>query len=250
MARIEIRAADVELDEPTLVEGLPGIGLVGKIATDHVIDQFDMEYYAGVHCDALPSIAVYHPDDRLVRPPVRLYADEDRDLLALQSEVPVAASAVGEFAECITNWLAAKDVTPLYLSGYPSDEQDAPPELFGVATNRAGIERLAELGLDTPAENGAVAGPTGALLNRATEEEEDLDAIGLVVESDPQFPDPEAARVLIERGIEPLADVDVNVDGLVEQAEQIRDQKEELAKRMQEANAEESTQASPIRMFQ
>jgi len=74
-------------------------------------------------------------------------------------------------------------------------------------------------------------------------------AVGLVVESDPRFPDPEAARALITGGIEPLADVDVAVDDLVDHAEEIRAAKERLAKRMQEAG-DESTQARPLGMYQ
>ncbi|MFC6724613.1 PAC2 family protein, partial [Halobium palmae] len=72
---------------------------------------------------------------------------------------------------------------------------------------------------------------------------------GLVVESDPQFPDPEAARVVITDGIGPLTGVDVPTDDLVEHAEEIRDAKERLAARMREAD-EESTQARPLGMYQ
>jgi uncharacterized protein len=74
-------------------------------------------------------------------------------------------------------------------------------------------------------------------------------AIGLIVESDPRFPDPEAARVLIKNGIEPLVGIEVPVDDLVDRAEQIREAKERLAKRMQ-SGGEESTQARPIGMYQ
>lgn len=33
MARISVIDDEISLDEPTLVEGFPGVGLVGKIAT-------------------------------------------------------------------------------------------------------------------------------------------------------------------------------------------------------------------------
>ncbi|WP_135820238.1 proteasome assembly chaperone family protein [Halostella litorea] len=246
MARVKIRTDGVDLDEPWLVEGMPGVGLVGKIATDHLVEEFDMEYYASVHCDGIPRIAVYGDGDRTVRPPVRLYADEERDLLALQSDVPVSANAAHEFAACVTSWIADNDVTPLYLSGRPA-EKEGVPSLFGIGTG-AGGTLLDEQGIDRPEENGAIAGPTGALVGRAAETE--TDSVALVVESDPQFPDPEAARVLIDRGIGPLAGVDPSVDHLVDRAEEIRKQKEELARRMQEAGEAESSQAQPLRMFQ
>ncbi|MDZ7850802.1 MAG: hypothetical protein U5K70_08425 [Halodesulfurarchaeum sp.] len=50
--------------------------------------------------------------------------------------------------------------------------------------------------------------------------------------------------------IEPIADISVSTDDLVERAEEIRSQKEALARRMQQAGEEESSQAQPLRMYQ
>ena len=46
MASIDRLVEDVALDSPTLIEGFPGVGLVGKIAADHLIDSFEMTHYA------------------------------------------------------------------------------------------------------------------------------------------------------------------------------------------------------------
>lgn len=246
MARISVHDESVSLDDPFLVEGLPGLGLVGKIATDHLVRELEMTHYASVHCDGLPRIGVYHQDDDDLKPPVRLYAAPDHDLLALQSEVPVSGSAAPEFAVCVSSWLDEEGVTPIYLSGRPADK-DSFPELYGVATGD-GSRHLDDAGIVPPRETGFISGPTGALLNRAAEV--DLDSVGLVVESNPQFPDPEAARALIKNGIAPITDVAVDVDSLVEQAEEIREQREQLAQRMQQAEDDESTQARPLGMYQ
>lgn len=56
---------DLDLESPLLVEGLPGVGLVGKIATSHLVDHFGMEEYASCHCDGLPRAAVYEEGIRL-----------------------------------------------------------------------------------------------------------------------------------------------------------------------------------------
>ncbi len=246
MARVIVRDDSIELDRPYLVEGLPGVGLVGKIATDHLVEEFSMTHYASVHCEGIPRIGVYHEESDRLLPPVRLYADPERDLLALQSEVPVSGGSTSEFAACLSGWLAENDVTPIYLSGRPT-EKDGTPDVAGVATGGA-ADHLDRGGIAPPRETGFISGPTGALLNRATES--DLDSVGLVVESDPKFPDPEAARALIQAGIAPIAGIDVDVDRLVEQAEQIKDQREQLAQRMQQAGDDENTQATPLGMYQ
>lgn len=246
MARIDVHDDSISLDEPFLVEGLPGVGLVGKIATDHLIEAFGMRYYASVHCEGIPRIGVYHEEDDELKPPVRLYADPERDLLALQSEVPVSGGDTSEFAACVSGWLTAEGVTPIYLSGRPAEKEES-PEVYGVATG-SGVDHLDRAGIVPPRETGFISGPTGALLNHASES--GLTSVGLIVESDPQFPDPEAARALIQGGIAPVAGIDVDVSELVEQAEHIKDQREQLAERMQQANEDQSTQAKPLGMYQ
>ena len=245
MAKITLHREDLTLESPMLVEGLPGIGLVGKIAADHLVDTFDMTEYASVHCDGLPEIAVYQEGDRQLKPPVRLYADEQRDLLVLQSDAPVSASAADEFATCLTGWLADNDVTPLYLSGMPTEREET-ASMYGIATGSAET-LLSEADIDPPTIDGAVTGPTGALLHVA--QREGLDSVGLVVEADKQFPDPAAARVVLEAGVSELVGIDVDTEVLVEHAEEISEAKADLAERMQQAD-EESTSAKPLGMFQ
>ena len=36
------------LDDPVLVEGLPGVGHVGKLAAEHLLEEFDAELVARV----------------------------------------------------------------------------------------------------------------------------------------------------------------------------------------------------------
>jgi len=244
MAHVDLRA-DIDPSGATLIEGLPGAGLVGKIAADHLVETFDMSYAGGIYCDGIPDVAVYHGEDSDLLPPVRLYADAERDLLALQSDVPISPQQAEGFATCITGFIDEHDITPLYLSGLP-EEKDGPPELYGVASGHA-TDRLDEAGIVPPRQGGMISGPTGALLARA--EQQDLSALGLIVETEAQFPDPEAARIIISAGIEPLTGLDVPTDQLVERAEEIREAREKLAQQMQEGG-EESSQAQPIRGFQ
>lgn len=246
MAHVDIHA-DIDLAEPTLVEGLPGVGLVGKIAADHLVSTFEMDYYGSVHCDGLPEVAIYRGEDSQLRPPVRLYADAERDLLVLQSDVPVSPQNAEDFANCLTSWIGDHDVTPLFVSGLPSEKETDVPELYGVSTGD-GEALLDEGGIVPPAEAGMISGPTGALLYEAGRR--GRTAVGLIAEADKQFPDPEAARVVLEHGVEPLTGVDAPTDDLVDQAEEIRDARERLAQRMQQAESDESSQAQPMRMFQ
>ena len=246
MARFDIIEKSISLSEPVLVEGLPGIGLVGKIVADHLVNTFEMKHYANVYCEGIPQTVTYQPGQASVVTPVRLYADADRDLLVLQSDVPITPQAAITFANCISGWLTETNVLPIYLSGLPAQKQSEPPTMHGIGIGD-GVSQLESAGIDTPAEMGLVSGPTGALLAHALEHH--LDAIGLIVESDPQFPDPEAARRVLVDGVGPLASVEIPTGELVDRAEEIRSAREQLAQRMQQAD-EESTKAHPLRMYQ
>ncbi|AXG07356.1 proteasome assembly chaperone family protein [Haloplanus rubicundus] len=247
MSGIDVLRADVAFDEPTLVEGLPGVGLVGKLAADHLVETFDMVHYANVHCEGLPPVTTYATGDRELATPVRLYADAARDLLVLQSDVPVSPGAALEFADCLGGWSVDAEVTALYLSGIGRErEEGATPALYGVGTGDGG-ERLGAVDIDPPTEPGLITGPTGALLNHALHT--DATAMGLVVEATPQFPDPEAAAHLLDAGIGPLLDAEIPVAELTEHAAEIRQAKRRLAERMQGAE-ETSSQARPLGMYQ
>ncbi|WP_276257521.1 proteasome assembly chaperone family protein [Haloglomus litoreum] len=244
MALVDIET-DMDPSGATLVEGLPGAGLVGKIAADHLVDTFEMTYAGGIYCDGIPDVAVYHSDNSALMPPVRVYEATDRDLLVLQSDVPISPQRAQDFSDCVTGFIEEHDITPLYLSGLP-EEKDGTPELYGVASGGT-TDRLDDAGIVPPRQGGLVSGPTGALL--AAAERRDLPAIGLIVETEGRFPDPEAARIIITGGIEPLTGIEVPTDDLVEHAEEIREAREQLAQRMENAD-DESSQAQPIRGFQ
>jgi len=247
MSRIDVRREDVSLDEPTLVEGLPGIGLVGKLAADHLAETFEMVHYANIHCEGLPPVATYLDGERDLSPPVRLYADPDRDLLALRSDVPVSPPAALEFADCLGSWNVDAEVTPIYLSGIGRERDEGEePSLYGVGTGGAAAA-LDAADIEPPGESGLVSGPTGALLNHAVRNGEP--ATCLIVEASQRFPDPEAAARLLEDGIGPLLDLTVPVDELRERAEEIRRAKRRLARQMQGAE-EASSQARPLGMYQ
>lgn len=277
------------------MEGFPGMGLVGKIAVDHLVAELDVVHLADVHCDALPRVAGFGEGEPVVRSPVRLYADPDRDLVALQSDVQVSPEAAYEFAGCVADWLHETDTTPVYVAGTEADEEtddedtgadgvetavgegdtspsdaetvdttaeaadtpaeqaeaasdaDEGPRLRGVATAGAS-DRLAETDLEVPDNAGIVSGPSGALLAHAMET--DLPAIGVVADTTPRFPDPGAAKAVLERVVEPLAGVDVAVEELLEHAERVRAAKQRLADQVAAAEDDSSSKATPLRMYQ
>lgn len=246
---VEVRTeGDASLENPLLVEGLPGVGLAGKIAADHVRDQLDARYYGELTGEDLPSAAVFTEGDRELHSPVRLFVDEANDLLVLSGDVPLETIDADALAAALTDWLDEVGATPLYLSGLPTQrEPDDVPELYGVATGDGGA-LLEETGVSSPAADGLIHGPAGALLSAA--KDRGRDACGLMVETTPKFPDPEGANVLVREGIAPLAGVEIDTGPLVERADEIMEQRKQLAQRIQQASEGDQSRASKTGMFQ
>ena len=76
-----------------------------------------MTLFASIECPALPPVVAYNEDSSAVLPPVRVYADEARNLIALQSDIPVSPDRVTDFASCLTSLLVDYNALPLYFSG-------------------------------------------------------------------------------------------------------------------------------------
>lgn len=251
MAHVTVETPAVDLDEPMLLDGLPGMGLVGKLVADHVVAEFDMTYYGGVHCEGVPPVAAYRPEESSVRPALQLYADPERDVVALVSDVPVSPEDAPEFAACITEWLDANDITPVYLSGVngsattAEDRDGRPAELYGLSTGD-GDALLDEAGIVPPRYAGIVTGPTGALLERAAEVE--LTGVGFLVESDDEFPDLDAARRVLDNGVSPLLNVDVDTDAFDDRSVEMTPITEAYLDQLREST-DGTTRAQPTPMF-
>lgn len=110
--------------------------------------------------------------------------------------MPISAVDIPTFAAELTSWIDGLDTLPIYLSGFPGiQEPEAVPTVYSVSTG-AGDRLLADAEVPPPVGSGMISGPAGALLSHARDS--NLNAVGLVVETDPRFPDPQGARVLIE----------------------------------------------------
>ena len=54
------------LDEPVLIEGLPGVGNVGKLAAEHLVEQLKATKFADIYSKFFPP-QVLVDDDGLIR---------------------------------------------------------------------------------------------------------------------------------------------------------------------------------------
>jgi len=224
------RTTNFETDSATLIEGLPGLGMVASIAVDQITNQLALDQYGAIHSEDFPPVAAFA--DGRVRDSVRVYGGTDPSVLTLQSDVPIPPDSVGALSQCVVADLAESFERAIFLAGAPADSEAEVGDVVGVATTDDLETALTDAGITLAEGSGVIGGVTGALLDECYHA--DIPAAVLVVRSNPYIPDPGAARTVIEDALEPLVDFDVDTEKLREQAEEIQRQKQQLAEQLQQ----------------
>ncbi|WP_207589649.1 PAC2 family protein [Halomontanus rarus] len=229
-----VRETDLETTAPTLIEGLPGTGLVASIAADHISTRLDLERYGTIRSEEFPPVASF--SDGLVQDTVRVYAGSDPDVMTLRSDVPIPSEAFRALSDCVLEELAEEFRRVIFLAGAPATSDEERGNVTGVGTTEALRTELEENEIPIAEEPGAVGDVTGALLNACYQA--DVPATLLLVQTSPKFPDPGAAKAVIETALEPLVEFDIETAALDEQAERIRRQKQQILQQQQEESAQ------------
>ena len=66
---------------PVLIEGFPGIGLVGNIASQYIVNELNMTYLGAMSSRFFPPLAVLLGG--IVNMPVRIYEKEEKQLVVI-----------------------------------------------------------------------------------------------------------------------------------------------------------------------
>lgn len=240
------KTTELAAESPTLIEGLPGLGLVASIAVDRITKQLGLELHGTIVSEDFPPVTSFH--DGRVRDTVRVYAGEDPAVMTLQSDVPIPPSAVESLSQCVLNDLADEFDRAVFLAGAPAESEEQIGDVIGVATTDELEEALTGAGITLAEGTGTIGGVTGALVNDCYHA--DIPAVVLIVRSHPYIPDPGAARDVIEEALEPLVEFDIDTQELLEQADEIQQQKQQIAEQLQQYQQEETDPPRTTSMFQ
>jgi len=240
MDEIEVEQVDTaELDDPVFVEGLPGVGHVGKLAADHLLEELDSTLVRRVYSEHFPPQVDLDDAGVAELTGAEFYAveTEGRDMLVLAGDHQ-AQSNHGHYR--LTNAFldVAEDfaVETVYaLGGVPTGELIEEYDVLGAATDDSMVERLEDVGVefreDEPA--GGIVGVSGLLLGLG--ERRDLPAACLMGETSGYLVDPMSARAVLEILTE-LLGFEVGYGSLEDRAEEM----EEVINKIQEMESQQS----------
>ncbi|PGF14086.1 ATP-grasp superfamily enzyme [Natrinema sp. CBA1119] len=242
------RVADIPADSPTLIEGLPGHGLVAAIAVDQITDQLGLEHCGTITSEAFPPVVTF--EDGLVQDLVRVSAGSDPAVMSLESDLAIPQPAFEPLSRCVLEDLADEFGRAIFLAGAPAEAEEQLGDVTGVATTDSIRDDLVDAGIPTADDRGLVGGITGSLVQECYQA--DVPAALLIVRSHPFLPDPEAAKSVIETALEPLVDFDIDTTALDEQADDIQQRMQQVAQQYQQITEEGEDQQQQVQtgMFQ
>ena len=211
-----------------MLYGLPDVGLVGLIATSYIVSELDLEEIAYVDSDLLPPVVVLH--DGLPHAPLRIYGNSS--FMAAISEMAIPAAALHPVMRNLVEWGASKEVKMMIsMGGLPVENRQniKEPEVFGAASNRDLVTMLRGKQLEILKE-GFIVGPQALTMRYCAQRK--LSAVALLAQSFYNYPDPEAAAMVI-RVLGKITNLKVDVSKLLEKGEEIRLRARDIMKRTQ-----------------
>ena len=211
----------------TIIEGFPGFGLVGTIASEFLIEHLKTEMIGKILFDDMPAMIAIH-EGKVVEP-LGIFYNDKYNLVILHA-ITAATHFEWKMADVIEK--LAKDLTAkqiISLEGVGSSEESQGAKVFYYSSNEkiAGVYK--KFGIN-PLKEGIIIGVTGAILLRI----EKTPVSCLFAETHSNLPDSKAAAMIIEV-LDKYLEMDLDSKPLMEQAQKFEDKLKTIMQKSQEA---------------
>ena len=217
---------DIELNNPIFIEALPGLGHVGKLAADHMIDELGATKFADIYSPTFPPQVIVKDEGIIENMKNELYylrdvGEDNLDLIILVGNTQ-ALSPEGQYLVCkeILDFVKGYGINRIFtLGGMVTGQPAESPRVFGAATTEENIELLKEAEIEIRANDGGIVGASGLFLGLATRQ--GIPGSCLMGETPGYFIDAESAEAILNK-LSMLLNFEINVDKLEERAEETR----------------------------
>ena len=221
-----IRTEDVVLKDAILLEGLPGVGNVGKLAAMHLIEELKAKKCTEIYSSHFPPQVLIDEDGivNLVNNELYYYngKGKERDLLFLVGEYQGMDSS-GQYDLCqkLIDLVKEMGVTTIYtLGGYGLGKLVPEPRVLGAATSVDIVKSFKKAGVEfIDGEPGAgIVGASGLLLGLG--KLQGIHGGCLMGETSGYMVDPKSASVVL-KSLQKLLGVKIDLSELEERAKQV-----------------------------
>lgn len=204
-----------QLDNPVLIEGLPGIGFVANIATLHLIKELKAIRFGEIHSSAFQDFAITTEQGKTNAPRNELYyykgQNGEKDLILVYGNTQ-ALTTMGQYELCGRILDVAQDLACKYIitiGGLRREEKITTPKLYCAASNREALKDAKSMGAEIL--GGQIFGIAGLLI--ALGRLRGFKGFCLLAETAGFYPDAQAAHTTLKPICEMLH-LNVNLSSL------------------------------------
>lgn len=220
------RIKEVTLKDPILIEGLPGVGHVGKLVADHMVEELHAEKIIEIYSPHFPPQVMVKEDGtiRQVRNEIFAYhgKENEPDLLILIGDYQSATNEGHyELAGIFLDIAESFKVSRIYaLGGYGTGQFVDKPTVMGAATRIELVEEMKqqEVVFHENEPGGGIIGVSGLLLGLGALR--GIDAICLMGVTSGYLVDPKAAQEVL-RILSRILGIEVSMQALEERAKEM-----------------------------
>lgn len=180
--------ANPVLKNPILIEGLPGMGNVGKIAVDFLIDVLGAKKLFEITSFQLPHCVFVNEDNMVELPEIEVYYKTlgDKTLLFLAGDIqPINEQSCYEFCHAILDMVQKRHVQEIItLGGIALPKAPDSPKVFAAGNSKKLLKRYEKsrlVHMNTSSVVGPIVGVSGLLTGLAGKR--NIPAISLLAET-------------------------------------------------------------------
>jgi uncharacterized protein len=245
--RIFITAKKRSVKGYTLIEGFPGMGLVGTIATKHLIDTLKFKELGYIEAPYFLPIVRVHNGQPVF--PSRIYYNDEFKLVALISEQIIPKDALKEFALTVIDWAKKSGIKRIIsIEGIRVEGANKNAEIvYGIGCNEKSKKELKKHGVKLVSD-GITTGVTALLLLELSKQNKML-AYSLLGNVHLTADYKAAAETL--KKLNEMLNLNLNVEPLIKESKQIEKALLENLQKLRETHdsisrLEQQTRSAPM----
>ncbi len=255
--RVDIRylktPEQVGLRNPVMIEGLPGIGHVGKLVADHLVKVLDVEKVVELYSHHFPPQVMVDENGIVKLPKNEIYAyrsdGRSPDLLILVGDYQ-SISNEGHFELANAYIKIAKDfgVSRIFtLGGYGVGKLIEEPYVIGAVNDESLVDELKKYGVkfENGEPAGGIIGAAGLIIGLASLE--DIPSACLMGTTSGYMVDPKSAKAVLDVLLK-LLNLEISKEDLEERAREMEKLISQI-KEMQEAQMVQFKGDEDLRYF-
>lgn len=228
-----------KLTNPILIEGLPGIGNVGKLAVEHLIDTIEAKKFAEIYSKDFPPQVFINPNGTIELVKNEFYywkseKENQHDLVLLTGDYQgLSSRGQYELVEQILNVCEELNVKELYtLGGYGLGHDIKKPQVLCATTHKSLVKEMKKHGavFKKNEPGGGIVGASGLLLGLGKLRK--LKGTCFMGETPGYLVDPKSAKAVLKILMN-ITNIEIDLSALEDKAKEI----EQIAQQLKEMEA-------------